>query len=289
MVRNFADRRQFRGLARPQPDLDAQHQFAQAERLGHKVVRANLETCYPVTFPGLGGQDDHGWLPGHRAGTDSTTNLEAGAIGQANVQQDQIRAQIGKTRRASSPVPTTCTLYPAASRMYDSEPLRLGSSCTTRMRTGAWDEIPSMRRPYSGYHGDRVTALQRDCECNVEPSSVIGLMRAASRKSNTRLLCNLDCVGLESGAATRIAQHKPQVDRHCRVWSLPGIASRGCDFGACYTRAVVFKRPRRGEPRHVQAFRLIHQRVTARIKDREGLSRARGERSFEANRFAGGN
>ena len=52
------------GISRLEPRLYPQHQFANAKRLGHIVVRSNLESNHAVDFLGAGGKDDHRGLVG---------------------------------------------------------------------------------------------------------------------------------------------------------------------------------------------------------------------------------
>ncbi len=102
-----------RGVA-PQDGLDPEHQFARAERLGHVIVGAELESGDPVllTAPGRQHQDRHRadrlHLPGDRFPRH---------VRQAQVKHDQIGlGRSGITLIASAPESVESTANPARSR-----------------------------------------------------------------------------------------------------------------------------------------------------------------------------
>jgi hypothetical protein len=80
------------GGAAAQHGAHAQHQLADAERLDHVVVGADLEADDDVDLLGLGGHHDHRQAPRPLAGADLLAHLRAGHVGEHEVEQDEVDA-----------------------------------------------------------------------------------------------------------------------------------------------------------------------------------------------------
>ena len=82
---------QVRGAA-PEQRPDPGEQFGQAERLGHVVVGAGVESDHGVDLVGAGGQ--HQDREGVAVGAQPAADLQAVHAGQAQVENDQVDAAL---------------------------------------------------------------------------------------------------------------------------------------------------------------------------------------------------
>ena len=81
--------------------LDAGDQFLRRERLDHVIVGPHLQAADPVVLAAAGGQEDD--RPGRVAAAQFGQHLEAVALGEHDIEQDQIDAvggRFAKPRRA---------------------------------------------------------------------------------------------------------------------------------------------------------------------------------------------
>ncbi len=76
--------------------VDARHELARRERLGHVVIGAAFETGDLVALLGPGREHDDGQLAGFAVALQRARELEAAHVGQHPVDEDEVRAAIGE-------------------------------------------------------------------------------------------------------------------------------------------------------------------------------------------------
>jgi hypothetical protein len=80
-----------RGSGPPKNRLDSQYELSRAEGLGHVVVGSHFETNDAIDFVGSRREHDHGQTNGLRVPPKSSTDLDAGEVGQHDVEHQQVR------------------------------------------------------------------------------------------------------------------------------------------------------------------------------------------------------
>ena len=80
----------------PEDGLDTQEQLADAERLDHVVVRAQLEPDHAVNLLPLGRQHHHGNRLGRRVALELPADVGPRDVGKHDVQADQVGAVLAR-------------------------------------------------------------------------------------------------------------------------------------------------------------------------------------------------
>ena len=118
------------GAAQHRPD--AGDHLGAAERLDHVVVGAELEADDAVGLGAAGGEDDD---RDARAGADRAADVAAVAVGQVEVEQDQVGVELLRPARAPArPCAATCGSKPSRASAFENGSEIERSSSTNRMR-----------------------------------------------------------------------------------------------------------------------------------------------------------
>ena len=96
-------RRQIAPAVPPHNRLNAQHQFADAERFDHVIVHAQFEAQDAINLLALGGEHQHGNRGGRLVLLQLPAHVIAGNVGQHQVQQDDVRVLLLREPKPLAP------------------------------------------------------------------------------------------------------------------------------------------------------------------------------------------